>query len=57
MWPRYRPHPKAGCGLAPGIDHVHDFVPVHERGHAHGDGHDHDHDHDHDHFTGFDRPG
>jgi hypothetical protein len=26
-----------------GVDHVHGFVPVHERGHDHG--HDHDHGH------------
>jgi hypothetical protein len=32
-----------------GVDHLHEVVPVHERGHAHGgangQGHDHGHDH------------
>jgi hypothetical protein len=37
-----------------GVEHVHDFVPVHERGHDHGDGHDHEdgQDHGHDQGTG-----
>jgi hypothetical protein len=33
-----------------GVDHLHDFAPVQERGHhhgrAHGQGHAHGHDHD-----------
>jgi hypothetical protein len=38
---------RASSLIVDGVDHVHDFVPVHERGHDQGDGHGHDHDHDH----------
>jgi hypothetical protein len=39
------------------VDHVHDVVPVHERGHDHGSGNGQGHDHGHGNLTtGFERP-
>ena len=46
--------------IVDGVDHVHDVVPVHERGHDHGGEHDDGHDHAHriraNVSTGLERP-